>query len=102
MKDKEIARDYKSIREDYRWDGSIFSQEPDRIARVKWIIDNRLTDTERIFILLYVDCQSYRKLGRRMGLSHQTCAKEVRRIKAKILEEYNRLTKNQNGLQKKD
>ena len=92
MKDKEIARDYKSIREDYRWDGSIFSQEPDRIARVKWIIDNRLTEVERILILLYVDCQSYRKLGKRLGLSHQTCAKEVRRIKAKILEEYNKIS----------
>lgn len=91
MKDKEIARDYKSIREDYRFDGSIFSQEPDRIARVKWIIDNRLTEVERILILLYVDCQSYRKLGKRLGLSHQTCAKEVRRIKAKILDEYEKL-----------
>lgn len=91
MKDKEIARDYKSIREDYRWDGSIFSQEPDRTARVKWIIDNRLTEVERILILLYVDCQSYRKLGKRLGLSHQTCAKEVRRIREKILDEYSKL-----------
>lgn len=91
MKDKEIARDYKSIREDYRWDGSIFSQEPEKIARVKWIIDNRLTEVERILILLYVDCQSYRKLGKRLGLSHQTCAKEVRRIRTKILDEYAKL-----------
>lgn len=91
MKDKEIARDYKSIREDYRWDGSIFSQEPDRTARIKWIIDNRLTEVERILILLYVDCQSYRKLGKRLGLSHQTCAKEVRRIRTKILDEYAKL-----------
>ena len=91
MKDKEIARDYKSIREDYRWDGSIFSQEPEKIARVKWIIDNRLTEVERILILLYVDCQSYRKLGKRLGLSHQTCAKEVRRIRGKILDEYAKL-----------
>ena len=91
MKDKEIARNYKSIREDYRWDGSIFSQEPDRTARVKWIIDNRLTEVERILILLYVDCQSYRKLGQRLGLSHQTCAKEVRRIREKILDEYAKL-----------
>ena len=91
MKDKEIARDYKSIREDYRWDGSIFSQEPDRTAHIKWIIDNRLTEVERILILLYVDCQSYRKLGQRLGLSHQTCAKEVRRIREKILDEYAKL-----------
>ena len=91
MKDKEVARDYKTIREDYRFDASIFSQEPDRIARLKWIIDNRLTEVERILILLYVDCQSYRKLAKKLTLSHQTCAKEVRRIKAKILEEYDKL-----------
>jgi DNA-directed RNA polymerase specialized sigma24 family protein len=91
MKDNEIARDYKSIREDYRFDASIFTEEPDRTARVKWIIDNRLTDVERILILLYVDCQSFRKLGKRLGLSHQTCAKEVRRIKEKILQEYSKL-----------
>jgi len=86
------ARTYKSVREDYRYGGDIFSQDPDRVARVKWIIDNRLTDVERILILLYVDCQSYRKLGKRLGLSHQTCANEVRRIKKKILEEYTKLT----------
>ena len=91
MKDNEIARDYKSIREDYRFDASIFTEEPDRTARVKWIIDNRLTDVERILILLYVDCQSFRKLGKRLGLSHQTCAKEGRRIKEKILQEYSKL-----------
>ena len=94
MKDKEVARDYKTIREDYRFDASIFSQEPDRTARLKWIIDNRLTEVERILILLYVDCKSYRKLGKKLTLSHQTCAKEVRRIKAKILEEYKTLEKN--------
>ena len=86
-----MARDYKSIREDYRFDGSIFSAEPEKVARLKWIIDHRLTDVERIIILLYVDCQSYRKLAKKLTLSHQTCAKEVRRIKKKILEEYHKL-----------
>ena len=93
MKDKEVARDYKTIREDYRYNDDIFSQEPERTARVKWIIDNKLTDVERILILLYVDLQSYRKLAKKLTISHQTCAKEVRRIRAKILDEYNKLTK---------
>lgn len=92
MKEEELARDYKTIREDYRYDDSIFSEEQERVARLKWIIDNRLTEVERIIILLYTECQSYRKLGEKLTLSHQTCAKEVRRIKAKILEEYNKLT----------
>lgn len=92
MRDKEVARDYKTIREDYRFDADIFSQEPERIARLKWILDNRLTEVERIIILLYVDCQSYRKLAKRLTISHQTCAREVRRIKKKILQEYNKIT----------
>ena len=93
MKETEVARDYKTIREDYRFDADIFSLEPEKTARLKWIIDNRLTEVERIIILLYVDCQSYRKLAKKLTLSHQTCAKEVRRIKAKILDEYNKLEK---------
>lgn len=87
-----MARSYTQLREDYRFDGSIFSQEPERIARLKWIIDNRLTDVERILILLYVDRQSYRKLAKELTISHQTLAKEIRKIKAKILAEYEKLT----------
>ena len=94
MKDKEVARSYTQLREDYRFDGSIFSQEPDKVARLKWIIDNRLTDVERILILLYVDRQSYRKLAKELTISHQTLAKEIRRIKAKILTEYETLQNN--------
>ena len=94
MKEAEVARDYKTIREDYRFDGSIFSEEPERVARLKWIIDNRLTEVERIIILLYIDCHSCRKLGKKLTLSHNTVAKEVRRIRAKILEEYTKLEQN--------
>jgi DNA-directed RNA polymerase specialized sigma24 family protein len=94
MKEAEVARDYKTIREDYRYDGSIFSEEPERVARLKWIIDNRLTEVERIIILLYIDCHSCRKLAKKLTLSHNTVAKEVRRIRAKILEEYKRLENN--------
>lgn len=86
--EKEIVRDYKTIREDYRFDTSIFNAEPDKVARVKEIIDTRLTDVERIIILLYVDCQSYRKLGKRLGISHTLVAQEVRKIKRKILKAY--------------
>ena len=88
---EEHARTYKEIREDYRFDASIFSKEDGKVAAIKWIIDNRLTETERIVILLYTDCHSYRKLAKKMGMSHFPIAKEVRRIRAKILEEYAKL-----------
>lgn len=86
----EEVRHYKSIREDYTFDASIFSTEPERTARLKWIIQHRLTQVEQTIILLYADCQSLRKLGARLGLSHTLVAKEVQRIRKKIIEEYNR------------
>jgi hypothetical protein len=45
---------------------------------------------DKTLILLYTDCQSYRKLGHRLGLSHMTCRKEIMRIKSIILKEYNK------------
>lgn len=85
---QEAVRDYKTIREDYRYDGSLFSDEPDKTARVKWIIDNKLSQVDRTLILLYCDCLSLRKLGKRLGLSHTCVAKEIRRIRETILNEY--------------
>ena len=92
---QETVRDYKTIREDYRYDGSIFSEEPERLARVKWIIDNRLSQVDRTLILLYADCLSLRKLGDRLGLSHTCVAKEIRRIRENILEQYETLKDNE-------
>lgn len=88
MEEESIIRDYKEIREDYTFDPSIFSMENERVAAVKWIIQNRLTQVERTIILLYADCQSYRKLGKRLGISHSTCRTIVQNISKKILQEY--------------
>ena len=88
----EVAfRDFKDIEAEYAHDPSIFTEDEGRVNAVKWIIDNRLTETERIIILLYTDCHSYRKLAKKMGMSHFPIAKEVRRIRAKILEEYEKM-----------
>jgi len=82
-----------SIRKDYEYDASIFSEEPTKTAALKWIIAKKLNDVDRTLILLYTDCLSYRKLGKRLHLSHTTVAGEIRRIKKHILEEYDKLTK---------
>lgn len=89
--ERKIVREYKDIREDYAPQEGIFADEPDRVARVKWIIENRLTETERTLILLYTDCQSFRQLGRRLGLSHTTVYTLIKNIKKKIIEEYEHL-----------
>lgn len=89
--EKDIVRSYKEISQDYTWDPSIFSLEDERVNTVKRIIQQRLTQVERTIILLYIDCQSYRKLGARLGISKETCRQLVLKIRAKILEEYEHL-----------
>ena len=91
MNEKEVARDYKTIREDYTFNPDIFNDEPEKVARVKYIINKRLNQVDRTLIILYADCQSYRKLGKRLGLSHTTIRGEIMRIKAEILRIYNEL-----------
>ena len=91
MDEKEVVKDYKTIREDYTFNPDIFNDEPERIARVKYIINHRLNQVDRTLIILYADCQSYRKLGERLSLSHTTIRGEIMRIKAEILRLYNEL-----------
>ena len=94
MKTKEIIRDYKDIKEDYKFNPDIMSNEDEKVARIKEIINTRLSLVDKTLILLYTDCQSYRKLGKRLGLSHMTCRKEIIRIKKIILNEYGRINTN--------
>ena len=91
MKTKEIIRDYRDIKEDYKFNPDIMNSEDERVAKVKEIINNRLSIVDKTLILLYIDCQSYRKLGKRLGLSHMTCRKEIIRIKKIILSEYGKV-----------
>lgn len=88
MKTEEIVRDYRDIKDDYKSINDIMSNEDARVSRIKEIINTKLSIVDKTLILLYVDCMSYRKLGKRLGLSHMTCRKEIIRIKKIILEEY--------------
>lgn len=91
MKVNEIIRDFKEIKEDYKFSDDIMCNEDERIHRIKEIINNKLSIVDKTLILLYTDCQSYRKLGQRLGLSHMTCRKEIMRIKKIILDEYGKV-----------
>lgn len=79
---------YNAIKEDYAFDASIFSEDEGKVARIKWIIDNRLSDIDRKILLRYVDCMSYRKMGKKMNISHMTIRKHIVRIREVILKEY--------------
>ena len=89
MKTDEVIAEFRKIKQEYTYNPDIMNEEDERLTRVKKIIDQKLSLADKTIILLYVDCQSYRKLGARLGVSHMTLRREVQRIKKIILEEYN-------------
>lgn len=45
--------------EDYSFDeNDIFNEDSEQIRKIKWIIDNKLTDTEKAIFLMYTDRNS--------------------------------------------
>jgi DNA-directed RNA polymerase specialized sigma24 family protein len=91
MKTKDIIRDFRDIKEDYKFNPDIMNNEDEKVSRIKEIINTKLSLVDKTLILLYTDCLSYRKLGERLGLSHMTCRKEIIRIKNIILQEYGKI-----------
>lgn len=91
MKSKDIICDYREVRDDYAFNPDIMNDEDDRSRIVKYIINRVLPPADKVIIILYFELHSYRKLGEKMGLSHMSVAREVRRIKADILKEYERI-----------
>lgn len=89
MTENEVVKEFRQIKEDYKFNPDIMSPDDPKVARLKEIIETKLSQVDRTIILLYCDCLSYRKLGKKMHLSHMTIRREVIRIKKIILEEYN-------------
>lgn len=88
MKTDEVIAEFRKIKQEYTYNPDIMNEEDERLTRIKKIIDTKLSLADKTIILLYVDCQSYRKLGARLGVSHMTLRREVMRIKNIILKEY--------------
>ena len=88
MKTDEVIAEFRKIKQEYSYNPDIMNEEDERLTKVKKIIDNKLSLADKTIILLYVDCQSYRKLGARLGVSHMTIRREVQRIKNIIMKEY--------------
>lgn len=84
----EAVAEFRKIKEDYAFNPDIMNDEDERTSRIKEIIDTKLSLADKTIILLYADCQSYRKLGKRMGVSHMTIRRDCQRIKKIILNEY--------------
>lgn len=81
-------RTYREIRGEYAFNPDIMSKDDERTRRLKYIIDTKLAPADKIIILLYADCGSYRKLAKRLNVSHMTIQKVIKRIQKEILAYY--------------
>lgn len=87
----EIVQEYKEIKGDYAYNSDMMSPDDERVAKLKKVINERLSAPDKTIIILYAELQSYRKLGKEFGLSHMTIRREVMRIKKIILDEYRKV-----------
>ena len=83
----ECVKSYRELREEYRYEGRGIWEEDERLAEVERIVWGKLTEAERVFLILYAELRSYRKLGKKVGLGTMTVRAEILRIRAKIEKE---------------
>ena len=78
--------------EDFCFNDDIWDEDSERIRKLKWIIDNRLSVGERNIFLLYVhNGSNYHKTAKLLGCSVTTCRNKVIQIRKKIIENYESL-----------
>ena len=71
--------------EDYRYNDCIFSEDEFKLSKIKWIIDNKLTNNEKIFFFFFVENYSnYTKTSKIIGCSTPTLKKYINLINKKI------------------
>ena len=72
--------DYREIRKDYAFSAT----DEGECRLLKWVIDNKLTEPERVTIILYAELGNLRALVPYLGVSLTTVHKTVKRVQGKI------------------
>lgn len=68
--------DVNELMKEYELDFSLFSETDERLRAF-----NKLSDPQKIILVLYAELKSYRKVGKILGFSHQWVAKYLTGIK---------------------
>lgn len=66
-----------------------FVEDSPAVAKLKHIL-SRLSVVDRHIIILYAELQSTRDVAKALHLSHRTTARQIARVKAAILAEFNK------------
>lgn len=86
-----VVHMFKTVQADYAFQDDILSEDTPRVAALKRIISG-LDQVDKTIIILYMELQSTRELGRILNVSKRTAARTVARIKSDIVEKYNKLS----------
>ena len=52
MKENEVVKEYRQIKEDYKFNPDIMCPDDPRVSRIKEIIDTKLSQVDKTLILL--------------------------------------------------
>ena len=77
------------VMDEYAPDYSIFDEDSDEVRRIKRIIFNELSETERRIILSYAQLGNIRETAKLFQVSSTTIYTEIKRIRNKIYEYFN-------------
>lgn len=71
--------------EDYSFENDIFNEDSEQIRKIKWIIDNKLTDSEKTIFLMYTDRNSSASATAKvLNCTPATVRNYINRIRQKI------------------
>lgn len=91
--DAKGERSFLDILKDYQSDVELMMAEDPRVALLMKILNEDLSREDRTIILLYLEHQSYRKVGAKLCVSHMTARSEVLRVVADIRAKYEQQSK---------
>ena len=68
---------------EYELDYSMFTNMDDRLLSIypKWL---KLNKADRTVIILYAELQSYREVGKILGISHTTIQRFIKQIRERL------------------
>ena len=71
--------------EDYSFENDIFNEDSEQIRKIKWIIDNKLTESEKTIFLMYTERNSSASATAKvLNCTPATVRNYINRIRQKI------------------
>ena len=77
------AINIEELLNEYDLDYSLFTNMDDRLLSIypKWL---KLSKADKTVIILYAELQSYREVGKILGISHTTIARFIKQIRERL------------------